>query len=186
MSDKPGVPQPSKSKPTPAVPQPIAQPRAPNLDGGRGAPAPNGVGRGGARDGRGDTFAGRVRAVVSAPRTRFPTHLRRQRPTDNRRRAAAPAAIFPLFARGRAAAPGTPPEPHALETHPNSPLSIIPQPRRPGNSRCAQAPGTDPPLPARRVKSYLPRSRKPRRSAPFRAAPSERFRVRPWRPRANS
>ena len=67
MSDKPGVPQPSKSKPTPAVPQPIAQPRAPNLDGGRGAPAPNGVGRGGARDGRGDTFAGRVRAVVSAP-----------------------------------------------------------------------------------------------------------------------
>lgn len=43
-----------------------------------------------------------------------------------------------------------------------------------------------PPLPARRVKSYLPRSRKPRRSAPFRAAPSERFRVRPWRPRANS
>ena len=159
MSDKPGVLQPSKSKPTPAVPQPIAQPRAPTLNG-RGAPAPNGVGRGGARDGRGDIFAGRGAFGREPSEDPDADRPRRQRPTDIDG-GRPPAAIFPTVcerARGRPrVAPNPPP---SLTTR--IPLHI-PQTRRPGNSRCAlrARPRDQPSLPATCQVKNPPRSRNP-------------------------
>lgn len=190
MSDKPGVPQPSKSKPTPAVPQPIAQPRAPTLNGGRGAPAPNGVGRGGARDGRGDTFAGRGCVRSRAPRG---PRCRLARGDSDRQTIDGGRPRLPPFSHclraGARPAPGRLPNPS-----PSRLTRILPSPyslRRgaPGThgAHSERGPGTNPPPPRAtcQVKNP-PRSRKPRRGAPFRAAPSERSRVRPSRPRANA
>ena len=57
MSDTPEVPQPVFSKAT-HVPPPVAH-TSTTLNGGRGAPAPNGVGRGFGRGDRGESIAGR-------------------------------------------------------------------------------------------------------------------------------
>jgi hypothetical protein len=120
MSDTPGVPQPVFSKAT-HVPPPVAHSPT-TLNGGRGAPAPNGVGRGFGRGDRGESIAGRgcVRNESHERRLRLAESA-----DEHRRRAALPP--FPDCFAPRGDPRGEPPSSGPLRTRTR--VLTLPAPR---------------------------------------------------------